>query len=116
MGSGIQSAIVIAIINAYREIKRSGAILIIEEPEVFLHPHTRRYFYSLLKSLAESGNQIFYSTHSIEFVRLEDYKNICIIRKNPNDGTKVVQAHSLNLADTEQEELKLLTEFDSGKM
>jgi len=115
MGSGIQSAIVIAIINAYREIKKSGAILIIEEPEVFLHPHTRRYFYSLLKSLAESGNQIFYSTHSVEFVRLEDYKNICIVRKNPNDGTKIIQAHNLNLANTEQEELKLLTEFDSGK-
>ncbi|MCS7054105.1 MAG: AAA family ATPase [Ignavibacterium sp.] len=115
MGSGIQSAIVIAIINAYREIKRSGAILIIEEPEVFLHPQTRRYFYSLLKSLSESGNQIFYSTHSTEFVRLEDYKNICIVRKNPADGTKVIQAHNLNLASNEQEELKLLTEFDSGK-
>jgi predicted ATP-dependent endonuclease of OLD family len=115
MGSGIQSAIVIALITAYREIKKSGAILIIEEPEVFLHPHTRRYFYSLLKQLSESDNQVFYSTHSTEFVRLEDYKNICIVRKNYQDGTKVIQAHNLNLVNTEQEELKLLTEFDYGK-
>lgn len=115
MGSGIQSSIVIAVINAYREIKRTGAILIIEEPEVFLHPHTRRYFYFLLKSLSENGNQIFYSTHSIEFVRLEDYKNICVVRKNPDEGTRVIQAHNLNLSNNEQEELKLLTEFDSGK-
>lgn len=115
MGSGIQSAIVIAIISAYREIKRSGAILIIEEPEAFLHPHTRRFFYSLLKQLSESGNQIFYSTHSTEFVRLEDYKNICIVKKSSVEGTKVIQANKLNLVNTEQEELKLLTEFDGSK-
>lgn len=115
MGSGMQSAIVIALITAYKEIKRSGAILIIEEPEVFLHPHTRRYFYSLLKQLSENGNQVFYSTHSTEFVSLEDYRNICIVRKSYQDGTKVTQAHNLNLADTEQEELKLLTEFDYGR-
>lgn len=115
MGSGIQSAIVIGIINAYREIKKSGAILLIEEPEVFLHPHTRRYFYSLLKELSESENQIFYSTHSTEFVRIEDYKGICIVRKSPQAGTKIVQAYKLDLAKNEQEELKLLTGFDIGR-
>jgi len=115
MGSGIQSAIVIAIINAYRDIRKSGAILLIEEPEVFLHPHTRRYFYSLLKELSENGNQIFYSTHSTEFVRLDDYKNICIVRKSPETGTQVIQAHRLELARNEKEELKLLTEFDDGR-
>jgi predicted ATP-dependent endonuclease of OLD family len=112
MGSGIQSAIVIGLINAYRDIKKSGSILLIEEPEVYLHPHSRRYFYSLIKDLTSAGNQIFYSTHSTEFVRLEDYKSICIVSKSPLDGTKIKQAYNLTLAQNEQEELKLLTDFD----
>ena len=66
MGAGIQSAIVIALINAYKILKRTGAILLIEEPEVYLHPHARRYFYSLLRELSEEGTQVFYTTHSTE--------------------------------------------------
>ena len=62
--AGIQSAIVVALIHAYKELKRTGAILLIEEPEVYLHPHARRYFYSLLKDLSEQETQVFFTTHS----------------------------------------------------
>lgn len=114
MGAGIQSAIVIALLNAYKELKRSGAILLIEEPEVYLHPHAKRYFYFLLKDLAEQGNQIFYTTHSPEFVDLSNYEYVSIIRKSPTEGTMVKQAH-LNLAQGSKEELKLLTQFDASR-
>lgn len=114
MGAGIQSAIVIALLNAYKVLKRSGAILLIEEPEVYLHPHARRYFYSLLKDLSEQGNQIFYTTHSPEFVDLSNYEYVSIVRKSPTEGTKVKQAR-LNLAPDSKEELKLLTHFDTSR-
>lgn len=115
MGSGIQSAITIAIINAYREIKKTGAILLIEEPEVYLHPHIRRFFYQLLEELSKSGNQIFYATHSTEFVHLENYENICVVRKTPDAGTQIVQGKNLTLASSDKSALKLETEFDSQK-
>ncbi len=114
MGAGIQSAIVIALLNAYKVLKRSGAILLIEEPEVYLHPHARRYFYSLLRDLADQGNQIFYTTHSPEFVDLSNYEYVSIVRKSPLEGTKVKQAR-LNLTPGSKEELKLLTQFDVSR-
>ncbi|MHA1280721.1 MAG: ATP-dependent nuclease [Candidatus Helarchaeota archaeon] len=115
MGAGIQSSIVIALLNAYKELKRSGAILLIEEPEVYLHPHARRYFYSLLKELAEQGNQIFYTTHSPEFVDLSNYETIAIVKKSPNEGTKIKRAQDLISHPQSKEELKLLTQFDTTK-
>lgn len=115
MGAGIQSSIVIALLNTYKELKRSGAILLIEEPEVYLHPHARRYFYSLLKELAEQGNQIFYTTHSPEFVDVSNYESIAIVKKTPNEGTKIKQAKDLITHTELKEELKLLTQFDTTK-
>lgn len=115
MGAGIQSAIVIALIQVYKELKKSGAILLIEEPEVYLHPHARRYFYTLLKELAEQGNQVFYATHSTEFIDLPDYEALCIVRKTASAGTTLKQAKTLPIAGSSKEELKLLTEFDARR-
>jgi putative ATP-dependent endonuclease of the OLD family len=115
MGSGIQSAITIALIQAYRELKKKGAIILIEEPEVYLHPHARRYFYHLLKDLSDNGNQVFYTTHSTEFVSLPDYDSLCIIRKKPLQGTQISRAQSLVIPPASKDELKLLTQFDAKR-
>lgn len=115
MGSGIQSAIVVALIQAFRELKRTGAILLIEEPEVYLHPHARRYFYNLLKELANLNNQVFYTTHSTEFVSLPDYESLCIVRKKPVEGTELNQVQGLNIQPASKDELKLLTQFDARR-
>jgi len=115
MGAGIKSAIFISIMEAYRQIKGAGSILIIEEPEVYLHPHARRYFYNLLRDLAEQGNQVFYSTHSTEFVNLPYYESICLIRKTPEQGTTMHQLSDVDMPSSSREELKLLTQFDASR-
>jgi predicted ATP-dependent endonuclease of OLD family len=115
MGAGIQSAIFISIMEAYRQLKRAGSILLIEEPEVYLYPHARRYFYNLLKNLAEHGNQIFYSTHSTEFVNLPDYETIYLVRKTPTQGTTICNAKELAIEPGSKEELKLITQFDTRR-
>ncbi|MBL8013087.1 MAG: AAA family ATPase [Candidatus Omnitrophica bacterium] len=115
MGSGIQSAVVIALIHAYRDLRKSGSILMIEEPEVYLHPHTRRFFYQLLRGLTENGDQVFYTTHSVEFLDLSDYQTISIVRKIPQQGTKVFQPTGLQIQPGTKKELKLLTEFDARR-
>ncbi|RLE45874.1 hypothetical protein DRJ25_05010 [Candidatus Woesearchaeota archaeon] len=115
MGAGLQSAIVIALIQAYKELRKTGAILLIEEPEVYLHPHARRYFYSLIKDLSGEGHQIFYTTHSTEFVDLPNYETICIVRKTASIGTKINQVRHLPIPEESKEELKLLTQFDAAR-
>lgn len=112
MGAGLQSSIVVAIFRAYRELKREGAIICIEEPEIFLHPHTAKYFYQLLKAISEEGNQIFYATHSPIFVDISNYQNVFLIRKNSNKGTYICKAINLDITSNSKEELKLLTQFD----
>ncbi|MBU4501154.1 MAG: AAA family ATPase [Nanoarchaeota archaeon] len=115
MGAGIQSAIVVALINAYKILKRTGAVLLIEEPEVYLHPHARRYFYSLLRKLSDEGTQVFYTTHSAEFIDLDRYEHVNIVRKDPSQGTYICQGRSISIDPTSREQLKLSTEFDAKR-
>ena len=81
-GAGIQSAVSIAIARTYAELTQMPLIMAIEEPEIFLHPHACRHFYSILKSLSKSGIQIIYSTHRESFIDIIDYQNIKLIHKN----------------------------------
>ena len=92
-GAGIQSAVAIAIARVYTEVIKQPLILAIEEPELFLHPHGCRHFYKLLKDLSENGMQIIYTTHERSFVRIEDFKSICIVRK-VGTKTEVFRHHS----------------------
>lgn len=76
LGSGFQSLIVIAIFRTYLELQGKDAIFLIEEPEMFLHPHAKKNFYEILKAMADKGAQVIYTTHATEFVRLRDYENV----------------------------------------
>jgi putative ATP-dependent endonuclease of OLD family len=87
LGEGIQNVLVLAIVKAFEERRKHGAILLIEEPEMFLHPQMQR---SLYKTLCEIGksNQVIYTTHSPHFVAVPDYDQVALVRKN-DEGTWV---------------------------
>jgi len=72
VGEGFQNAIVLAVLRAFEETKRQGAILLIEEPEMFLHPQMQRSLYKTLRKIGET-NQVIYTTHSPHFVSVPDY-------------------------------------------
>ncbi|MCI1751769.1 MAG: ATP-binding protein [Flavobacteriales bacterium] len=61
MGEGIQNALVLAILQAFEERKKKGAILLIEEPEMFLHPQMQRSLYKTIREIAKT-NQVIYTT------------------------------------------------------
>jgi len=115
VGAGLQSAIVVAIFRTYEEMKKEGAVFAIEEPEAFLHPQKARYFASVLRSLAEKGNQVFLTTHSPVFVQIHDPESVAIVRRTVEIGTKVHQASKVELAEDERKALRLMTEFDSQR-
>lgn len=82
LGLGIQSAMVVGIFEAFRRLGGRGATVVIEEPEMYLHPQAQRYFYRLLRDLAEQGEcQVIYSTHSPVFADVAQFESIRLMRK-----------------------------------
>jgi predicted ATP-dependent endonuclease of OLD family len=107
MGEGMQNAIVLSILQAFEETQKQGAILLIEEPEMFLHPQMQRSLYKTLSRIGEK-NQVIYTTHSPHFVTVPDYNQVVLVRKAVR-GTKV----SLSALPTDKcRREKLIKELD----
>ena len=66
-------------------------ILIYEEPELYLHPQREKELFHCLSSICKLGGQVYVTTHSSNFVSLDHYRSICIIRKEKKCGTKAFQ-------------------------
>src|SRR5262245_18944174 len=107
VGEGFQNAIVLAVLRAFEETKRQGAILLIEEPEMFLHPQMQRSLYKTLRKIGET-NQVIYTTHSPHFVSVPDYRDVLIVRRD-DEGTYVIQS---SLAADNKRREKFLKELD----
>ena len=92
-GSGIQSATTIGLFNYYTENVNtvSSALLCIEEPELYLHPHARRVISKRLDDFLDSGdfpNQVILTTHSVDFIRtVKRDLRVILVRKDDESGT-----------------------------
>lgn len=107
VGQGFQNAIVLAVLRAFEETRRSGAILLIEEPEMFLHPQMQRSLYKTLRKIGET-NQVIYTTHSPHFVSVPYYEDVRLVRRN-DQGSYVVKS---SLAPDQSRREKFLKELD----
>jgi len=107
LGSGFQNALVIAILKAFEERRKSGALFLIEEPEMFLHPQMQRSLYKTIRNIS-TNNQVIYTTHSPHFVTIPEYDEIFIISKDENGTIK----HKSTLQKTAQIEEKLRKELN----
>jgi predicted ATP-dependent endonuclease of OLD family len=107
LGEGMQNALVLSILQAFEERRKQGAILLIEEPEMFLHPQMQRSLYKTLREIAKT-NQVIYTTHSPHFVSVPDYEEVMVVRKGP-DGTTVSAS---NLPTDSKRREKLVKELD----
>ena len=115
MGSGTQSALAVALVRAYAQIVKQSAALVIEEPELFLHPHSCRFFDRSLRELADTGVQVFYSTHSPTFVDLGSYDSLYVVRRSVGGDTQVARGRDLTLAAGDMERLRLHSRFDTSR-
>lgn len=97
-GAGIQSAIIIGLYTYYVKniSKVKNALLCLEEPELYLHPHGRRMISNRVNEFLDAGeNQAIIITHAEEFIELKN-KNSKII-KITKDNKNGSVAHEINL-------------------
>jgi putative ATP-dependent endonuclease of the OLD family len=89
VGSGVRNLLVLALFQAFAESFRGGAILGIEEPELYLHPHAQRSLIGQFEELAALGNQIFISSHSSTFLDVTMSERIVVVDRCADDEEDV---------------------------
>ncbi len=116
-GSGLQSLIMIELFKFYCKIFNQSSLLILEEPELFLHPHAKRMLSDILNDFIQNGkNQIIITTYSEEFIQNVDIENINVIRKTI-DGTKKNRISKENYGDgKELQKLKIELQYKNAEM
>ena len=127
-GHGMQRSLVFSLLQLLISSARGddGAnaqpiILAIEEPELYIHPHSQRLIFRVLKEFAgveddgepKGSDQVLYTTHSPAFVEVWNYQRIGVVRKpDLATGTVVYQAQAGVLAGPdERKTFKMLTSF-----
>jgi len=84
-GSGIQNSFIIATLRSLSKIKGNNQNpIFIDEPELYLHPQAKKALFRTFEDLSKQGIQIFYITHSSEFLSYENPENIHLF-KNGNE-------------------------------
>jgi predicted ATP-dependent endonuclease of OLD family len=68
LGAGWQSLIRLAALEVVTKLEDSRVLLLMEEPETFLHPHLRRRMRRVFDSLQANHSQCVITTHSAEFI------------------------------------------------
>jgi predicted ATP-dependent endonuclease of OLD family len=112
MGAGTQSALSVSIARAYIEIVKKSVILIIEEPELHLHPQACRNFYNYLRRLSEKGLQVIYSTHSPYFVDISKFESLHVVRKE--NSTTTVKSGLTLLQSEDNQQNHIVTKFNES--
>ncbi len=94
-----------------------GHMLLIDEPEIALHPSAIRAAKSHLYELArDEGWQVMLSTHNPAFIDpLEDHTTIIRLDRNDKAPTpKTYQSDSIQFSQDEKENLEMLLRFDQA--
>lgn len=106
-GNGLQRAIIFALTRSWanslrqkdpEEITPRGAsesvYLLIEEPELYLHPHAQKGLAKSLTGIASTiHHQVFLCSHSPIFIDISKYKDIAIVeKKNKNSPSSIRQS------------------------
>lgn len=93
LGHGAQRSVQMALVRHLAELKRAAqnhvttTLLLIDEPELYLHPQAIEVIRDALKKLSTQCYQVVFSTHSAMMVTHEDVANAILIRKNIPLGT-----------------------------
>lgn len=92
-GHGAQRSIQMTLIRHLADLRliaqqnRTTTLLLIDEPELYLHPQAIEILRKSLNILANQGYQVIFSTHSPFMITQKDVSNTILVRKNNVLGT-----------------------------
>jgi len=90
-GQGTERLVIVSLIRYISEKQETSTeckkYLIIEEPEIFLHPKLKRNFNNSLKKLADNGVKIILTTHDPYFISLNEKEKIYRVYRGEEDGS-----------------------------
>lgn len=93
LGHGAQRSIQMTLIRHLADLKllaqqnRTTTLLLIDEPELYLHPQAIEILRKSLNILSSQGYQVIFSTHSPFMITQKDVGNTVLVRKNNLLGT-----------------------------
>ena len=88
-GAGMRNLMLLALFRATAAISRGTSVMVVEEPEIYLHPHAQRSLASMFREMSDQGTQVILSTHSASFVSPEQFDDIAIVERK-DDGSGAV--------------------------
>lgn len=91
-GHGAQRSVQMALVRHLAEMKSgidspTTTLLLIDEPELYLHPFAIEQVREALHTLSQNGYQIVFSTHSAQMITSERAQHTLLIRKTVEQGT-----------------------------
>lgn len=99
-------------------------IIIIDEPEAFLHPPQRRALGKILAGIAiENNKQVFIATHDVEFIKgvlignkcNKDNKDISVFRTVIDKNSHIIKSCNLQMASVYLKNNKKIEKVESNK-
>ena len=106
LGEGNRNLIILSLLRSYaKNFKRDAqGLLIIEEPEIYMHPQARKHLLSIFKEIVSNSDiQIIITTHSSDFIETEYFDNIGLVYKTKDEGTKIKQVSKQDLVSFSNE-------------
>ncbi len=99
-------------LNENEESDYTPFLFLIEEPELFLHPQAQKKLRDIL-NLISKYDQVFYSTHSPNFVDIEHYMSIGLVKKESIEkGTEISFIEEEIFQQDTRDEFNLLMRFN----
>ncbi len=92
LGTGAQRALQMALVRLLAdrhhraEIAPARRVLLIDEPELFLHPQGVVRIREALRTLSENGYQVIFATHSPLMINRDNAPDTVIVRRSPEIG------------------------------
>lgn len=94
LGSGVEMVISLLFLQTMAEISKEDILILIDEPELHLHPELQKNFINHIISIS-NNIQFLFSTHSPLFVKqtlnTEDYETAIHCLKKENEGVKTLE-------------------------